>query len=152
CEEFGVAVASVPESIISKSLVSDQIIIDTVVAKYCNSLPFYRQSAILKPDAGLDISRSTMDGWVMQVGELLTPMVRRMRNELLAGSYIQADETPVVVQTHYKRGRRHTTISRRVQRHLANRRLRRIRNRYRRANHSACLLPGTRASQIDRRD
>src|ERR1019366_2248844 len=102
CEEFGVAVASVPESIISKSLVSDQIIIDTVVAKYCNSLPLYRQSAILKRDTGLDISRSTMDGWVMQVGELLTPMVRRMRNELLAGSYIQADETPVDVQTHDK--------------------------------------------------
>jgi transposase len=107
CEEFGVVVASVPESIISKSLVSDQIIIDTVVAKYCNSLPLYRQSAILKRDTGLDISRSTMDGWVMQVGELLTPVVRRMRSELLNGNYIQADETPVDVQTHDRRGKNH---------------------------------------------
>jgi hypothetical protein len=29
-----------------------------------------------------------MDGWVMQVGEMLQPIVRVMRSELLAGSYI----------------------------------------------------------------
>jgi hypothetical protein len=96
-----------PESIIPKSLVSDQIVIDTVVAKYCNSLPLYRQSAILKRDADLDISRSTMDGWVMQVGELLTPVTRAMRSELLNVNYIQADETPVDVQTHDRRGSNH---------------------------------------------
>jgi transposase len=107
CEEQGVAVASVSESIILKSLVSDQIIIDTVVAKYCNSLPLYRQSAILKRDTGLDISRSTMDGWVMQVGELLTPVARVMRSELLNGNYIQADETPVGVQMHDRSGKNH---------------------------------------------
>jgi len=107
CEELGVVTAPVLESIIAKSLVSDQIIIDTVVAKYCNSLPLYRQSAILKRDTGLDISRATMDGWVMQVGELLTPMVRRMRNELLTGNYIQADETPVGVQMHDRSGKNH---------------------------------------------
>jgi transposase len=68
CEEQGVAVAPVPECIIPKSLVSDQVVIDTVVGKYCDSLPIYRQSMILKRDTGLDISRSTMDGWIMQVG------------------------------------------------------------------------------------
>jgi hypothetical protein len=30
-----------------------------------------------------------------------------MRKELLADTYIQADETPVDVQTHDKRGRNH---------------------------------------------
>jgi hypothetical protein len=30
-----------------------------------------------------------------------------MKRELLAGTYIQADETPVGVQTHEKRGRNH---------------------------------------------
>jgi len=33
--------------------------------------------------------------------------VRAMRNRLLAGSYIQADETPVDVQMHDKRGKNH---------------------------------------------
>jgi transposase len=48
-----------------------------------------------------------MDGWVMRVGELLTPLVSRMRDELLAASYIQADETPVAVQTHDGSGTNH---------------------------------------------
>ena len=48
-----------------------------------------------------------MDGWVMRVGELLMPLVSRMKNELLAGNYIQADETPVGVQTHDRRGKNH---------------------------------------------
>jgi transposase len=66
CEEQGVVVAPAPERIIAKSLVSDQVVINTIVAKYCDSLPLYRQSVILKRDTGLDICRSTMDGWVMQ--------------------------------------------------------------------------------------
>ena len=107
CEEQGIAVAPTPECIIPKSLVSDQVIIDTVVGKYADSLPIYRQSVILKRDTGLDIGRSTMDGWIMRVGELLQPIVGVMRSELLAGSYIQADETPVGVQMHDKRGKNH---------------------------------------------
>jgi transposase len=107
CEEQGVVVAPTPKRIIAKSLVSDQVIINTIVAKYCDSLPLYRQSVILKRDTGLDICRSTMDGWVMHVGELLLPVVRRMRGELLDGSYIQADETPVGVQMHDRRGKNH---------------------------------------------
>ena len=107
CEEQGVAVAPTPECIIPKSLVSDQVIIDTVVGKYCDSLPIYRQSMILKRDTGLDINVSTMDGWIMRVGELLVPIARVMRIELLGGSYLQADETPVDVQMHDKRGKNH---------------------------------------------
>jgi transposase len=107
CEERGVVLAPAPERIIAKSLVSDQVVINTIVAKYCDALPLYRQSAILKRDIGLDICRSTMDGWVMRMGELLLPVVRRMHGELLEGSYIQADETPVGVQMHDKRGKNH---------------------------------------------
>jgi hypothetical protein len=107
CEEQGVSTAPVPQRIIEKSLVSDQVLLDTIVAKYCDSLPLYRQSAILQRDTGLHISRSTMDGWVMQVGALLLPMVRVMSRELLSGSYIQADETPVDVQMHDGSGKNH---------------------------------------------
>jgi transposase len=107
CEERGVIAAPLPQRIIEKSLVSDQIVIDTIVAKYCDALPLYRQSAMLKRDTGLDISRSTMDGWVMRVGELLMPIVGAMRRELLRGSYIQADETPVDVQMQDGRGENH---------------------------------------------
>ena len=107
CEEQGVAMAPLPKRIIDKSLVSDEVIIDTVVSKYANHCPLYRQSIILLRDAGIDISRATMCGWVMTVGEMLSPVVGAMRKELLASGYIQADETPVDVQTHDKRGKNH---------------------------------------------
>ena len=107
CEEGGVAAAPVPERIVEKSLVSDRVVIDTVVGKYSDHLPLYRQSAILEREAGVEIGRATLDGWVMRVGELLIPIVDVMRRELLGGSYIQADETPVDVQLHDGRGRNH---------------------------------------------
>jgi len=107
CEEQGVAMAPLPVRIIAKSLVSDRIIIDTIVGKYANHNPLYRQSVIFLRDAGIDISRATMCGWVMTVGEMLAPVVGAMRRELLAGSYIQADETTVDVQMHDRRGKNH---------------------------------------------
>jgi hypothetical protein len=87
--------------------VSDRVVIDMVVSKYSDHQPLYRQSAILQREAGIEIGRATMDGWVMRVGELLIPMVAVMRRELLGGSYIQADETPVDVQLHDGRGHNH---------------------------------------------
>jgi transposase len=107
CPEQGVAAAPLPARIIDKSLVSDGVIIDTVVNKYCDHNPLYRQSVALLRDAGIDISRATMCGWVMTIGEMLMPVAGAMRNQLLAGSYIQADETPVDVQTHDGSGTNH---------------------------------------------
>ncbi len=107
CEELGVVSAPLPPRIIEKCLASDRIVIDTVIGKYCNHTPLYRQSMILERDLGLEISRATLDGWVLKVGELLVPMVAAMRRELISGSYIQADETPVDVQMHEGRGKNH---------------------------------------------
>src|ERR1700687_2426400 len=99
--------APLPDRIIDKSLVSDEVIINTVVNKYCDHAPLYRQSGALLRDAGIDISRATMCGWVMTIGEMLMPVAGAMRSQLLAGTYIQADETPVDVQTHDGSGTNH---------------------------------------------
>jgi len=107
CEEQGVETAALPARIIPKSLVSDRVIIDTVVSKYCDHLPLYRQSAMLERETGLELSRVTLCGWVMAVGELLMPIVGAMRWELLSAGYIQADETPVDVQSERTKGRNH---------------------------------------------
>jgi transposase len=107
CEEQGVRTATAAERIVPKSLLSDKVIIDLVVRKYCEATPIYRQQAMLKRDAGIEIALSTLDDAVMRVGELLIPIAAAMKRELLAGGYIQADETPVGVQTHDKRGRNH---------------------------------------------
>ncbi len=107
CEDLGVVSAPLPPRIIEKCLASDRIVIETIVSKYCNHIPLHRQSMILERDLGLEISRATLDGWVLKVGELLIPMVAAMRRELISGSYIQADETPVDVQTREGRGQNH---------------------------------------------
>jgi transposase len=99
CEEQGVRCAPLPARIIEKGLASDRVVIDTVAGKYLDYLPLYRQSAILERETGLQISRATLDGWVMRVGELLRPITEAMAKELLSGNYIQADETPVGVQS-----------------------------------------------------
>lgn len=66
---------------------------------------------ILERDISLEISRATLDGWVLKAGELLIPMVAAMRRELIIGTYIQADETPVDVQMRKGRGKNHQAYS-----------------------------------------
>src|SRR6478752_958960 len=107
CEEQGVQSAPLPPRIIEKGLASDRVVIDTVVSKYADHQPLYRQSAILERETGIELSRATLDGWVMRVGELLRPISAAMGQELLSGSYIQADETTVGVQMHDGRGKNH---------------------------------------------
>src|ERR1700730_11866212 len=107
CEEQGVQCAPLPARIIDKGFASDRVIIDTVVSKDADHLPLYRQSAILERETGIELSRATLDGWVMRVGELLSPIAAAMGQELLKGDYIQADETPVDVQMHDGRGKNH---------------------------------------------
>jgi transposase len=107
CEERGVLAAPLPPRIIEKSLVSDRIVIDTVVSKYADHCPLYRQSAMIERDSRVELSRQTLDGWVMRVGELLVPLAEALWCELLSGSYLQADETPVGVQMHDGRGSNH---------------------------------------------
>jgi transposase len=106
CAE-GIQAAPLPARIVDKSLVSDRIIVNTVIAKYADHLPLYRQSEMLEREAGFRIHRATMDGWVMQVGELLQPVALAQRKELLTGPYIQADETPVGVQVREGTGQNH---------------------------------------------
>ena len=107
CEQQGVQTASVPERIVAKSVLSDQMIIEALVGKYCASLPLYRQQSIIKRDAGVQIALSTLNEGVLRIGELLLPISAAMKRGVLAETYIQADETPIGVQMHDKRGRNH---------------------------------------------
>jgi transposase len=107
CEQSTVTMAPLEERIVEKGLASDNVVIDVVVSKYCDHLPLYRQAAILEREAGLEIGRATLDGWVMRVGEMLIPVTEAMRKDLLSGTYLQADETTVPVQMHDRRGSNH---------------------------------------------
>jgi len=107
CQTGSVTMAPLAPRIVEKGLASDRVVVETIVAKYSDHLPLYRQAVILQRDAGVEIGRATLDGWVMRVGELLEPVVAAMRQDLLRASYLQADETIVPVQMHDKRGADH---------------------------------------------
>ena len=108
CIEQGVATAPTPVRIAPKSIFSDETIISFLISKYADSVPLYRQRAILLRDLGIDLALSTINDAVLRVGELLIPIVAVMKCDLLAGNYIQADETYVGVQTDEKKGSNHT--------------------------------------------
>ena len=108
CVAQGVATAPTPVRIAPKSIFSDETIISFLISKYADSLPLFRQRAILLRDLGIDVALSTINDAVLRVGELLIPIVEVMKRDLLAGNYIQADETYVGVQTDEKKGSNHT--------------------------------------------
>jgi transposase len=107
CEPGTVTMAPLESRIVDKGLASDAVVIQTIVSKYCDHIPLYRQAVMLEREAGLEIGRATLNGWVMRVGELLQPVIAAMRKDLLSASYLQADETTVPVQMHDKRGANH---------------------------------------------
>ena len=107
CKQGPVVTREAEPRIVEKGLASDRIVVDTVIAKYCDHLPLYRQAMMLERETGIEIGRATLDGWVIRVGELLEIVREAMRRELLRAGYLQADETTVAVQTRDKKGANH---------------------------------------------
>ena len=62
CGQGTVTMAALEARIIEKGLASDVVVIQTIVSKYCDHMPLYRQAAILEREAGLEIGRATLDG------------------------------------------------------------------------------------------
>jgi transposase len=108
CIEQGVVTAPTPVRIAPKSIFSDETIVNFLISKYCDATPLYRQCAGLRRDFDIDVALSTINDSVLRVGELLIPILDWMKRDLLAGNYIQADETYVGVQTRDKKGENHT--------------------------------------------
>ena len=64
------------------------------LSKYVDHLPLYRLEQ-MSARWGATISRQTMCDWVEVTAQWLQPIYERMHARLLAGDYIQADETPI---------------------------------------------------------
>ena len=61
----------------------------------------------IERDTGLIISQDTLSSSVLKAGELLEGIRSAMRDDLLAGGYIQADETTMPVQSQITKGKNH---------------------------------------------
>jgi transposase len=107
CEELGVSTAAVPAKIIPKSKAADGLIVSVLSWKYLEHLPLYRIAARFQREHQVEVSRAVLCDWVMKAGALLQGIMGAMRQELLQGTYVQADETPVRVQVTGKTGKNH---------------------------------------------
>jgi transposase len=86
--------AAAPARIVPGGYASAGLIAWIVISKYVDHLPLYRQEQ-MSERWGAPIHRRTMCDWVEVAALWLEPIYRHMHLALLAGNYLQADETPV---------------------------------------------------------
>ena len=106
--EAGIRIAPRPDQILPKSIAHHSVIADVVTRKFVDGLPFYRQEVIHARE-GIDLSRQTMSGWVIQLHERLSPLMAVMKRLLYQGRVIHIDETRLQVLN--EPGRENTQLS-----------------------------------------
>lgn len=103
-----VKIAPPPPQIIPKGIATPGLLAHVAVSKYADALPLYRQGKIFER-IGIEISRSTMAGWMVMVAQSCLPVMDLHYKALHAGPLVNIDETPVQVLK--EPGRENTTKS-----------------------------------------
>jgi transposase len=95
CHE-GVVEAPAPPQALEKSLAGEGLLAHVMVSKYVDHLPLYRLERIFLRQ-GVDLSWTTLCGWVADVATALTPIGDELRRQVTATTYLQTDDTPVTI-------------------------------------------------------
>jgi transposase len=72
------------------------LLVQVLIGKYCDHLPLYRQAEIYARE-GVELSRSTVAGWVGGAAFELRPLVAAIAAHVLAADKLHGDDTPVKV-------------------------------------------------------
>jgi transposase len=88
--------APAPSRPIERGLAAPSLLAHVIVSKYADHLPLFRQSEIYARQ-GVEISRSTMAGWVGAASDLLGPLVDAIGKHVFDGRKLHADDTPMPV-------------------------------------------------------
>lgn len=80
---------------IEKGLPGAGLVTQGIVSKFEDHLPRYRQERIYRERHGVNLARQTLCGWVAEAARWLQPIYREMKAGLVAGDYLQVDETPI---------------------------------------------------------
>jgi transposase len=91
CEK--IVQAQVPEKAIAKGKAEAGLLAHILVQKYCNHLPYYRQSEIYKREESVIIPKSTMASWGGQCSKLLDIIIDKIKEEVFSSSHIHGDDT-----------------------------------------------------------
>ncbi len=100
CEKVGtevpIKVAQAPNPVIPKSLASPQSLAYVMTLKYVDGLPLYRQEKHFER-MNITIGRSVLSNWMLKGADWLEIVYRVLKQELIAGEVLAADETTVQV-------------------------------------------------------
>jgi len=99
--------APMPEQPIDKGLAGPGLLAETLIAKYEDHLPLYRQEKRYER-LGYSIARSTLCDWIMACADRLSPIVKSMHEDMLLRSpKIHSDDTiiPVLEKGKTRNGR-----------------------------------------------
>lgn len=95
CQET-VKIAPMPILLLPKTMATPELVAQTIIAKYCDHLPLYRQEKIWNR-LDVDLPRNTLCGWILKTAELCHPLIQLMQKKIVAYDLAQADETTVQV-------------------------------------------------------
>lgn len=88
-------IAPLPERLLDRSLPAPGLLAALLVAKYCDHLPLYRQEQIFRTRHQVHLPRQTLARWVELAAQWLRPICEHIRTGVMAGGYVQVDETPI---------------------------------------------------------
>ena len=91
-----VKIGNLPSRPIEKGIPGPRLLAQLIVSKYVDHLPIYRQRQMFKR-LGIDLSESTVYGWMSSISKLLEPLYEQQKTLILELDYLMVDETPIKV-------------------------------------------------------
>jgi transposase len=88
-------IAPLPPSLQERCIAAPGLLAQIIISKYCDHLPLYRQEHIYLSRHGVHLPRQSLVRYVELVADWLKPIWRHMHTGVMAGGYVQVDETPV---------------------------------------------------------
>jgi transposase len=88
-------IAPLPECLQERGVAAPGLLAQVLVSKYCDHLPLYRQEQIFLRRHQVHLPRQTLARWVALAADWLKPIYENIRTGVMAGGYVQVDETPV---------------------------------------------------------
>jgi transposase len=105
-DNMTILIAPMPDRPLPKAIAGPGLLAQIVIDKYVDHLPLHRQQQRFSREK-INIPYSTISDWVTNTCKLITPLYDALQKEVLASSYLHADETPIKVLDKDKKGETH---------------------------------------------
>jgi transposase len=105
-DNMTILIAPMPDRPLPKAIAGPGLLAQIVIDKYVDHLPLHRQQQRFNREK-INIPYSSISDWVSNTCKLIAPLYDALQKEVLASSYLHADETPIKVLDKDKKGETH---------------------------------------------